>query len=62
MGRVEEKIKEDLLSEMFGNTFKIYELIDLRFSLSEEERQDVIAKINRFNDELTQTLKGIKLA
>lgn len=62
MGAIEEKIKQDLLSQIFSDTFKIYDFIDARFNLNEEERSQVIAQINAFNDELTKTLKETKLS
>ena len=62
MGKIEDKIKQDLMSEIFTDTFKIYEFIDSRFKLSESERTMVIAKINALNNDLTNILKEIKLS
>jgi len=62
MGKIEEKIKQDLMSEIFTDSFKIYEFIDTRFKLSEEERTLIIAKINGLNNDLTNILKEIKLS
>lgn len=62
MGKIEDKIKQDLMSEIFTDSFKIYEFIDGRFKLSEEERTLIIAKINGLNNDLTNILKEIKLA
>lgn len=62
MGKIEEKIKKDLLSEIFTDTFKIYEFIDSRFKLEEDTRNEVISKINKLNDELTKLLKETKLS
>lgn len=62
MGKIEEKIKQDLMSEIFANSFKIYEFIDTRFKLSEEERTLIISKINGLNNDLTTVLKEIKLS
>ncbi len=61
MGIIEDKIREDLMSEIFTDIFKIYEFIDLRFQLSEKERIELIAKINGLNNDLTVMLKDIKL-
>ncbi|MDX9743828.1 MAG: hypothetical protein RBT59_08435 [Arcobacteraceae bacterium] len=62
MGKIEDKIKQDLMGEIFADSFKIYEFIDTRFKLSEEERTLIIAKINGLNNDLTNILKEIKLS
>jgi len=62
MGKIEDKIKQDLMSEIFTDTFKIYEFIDNRFKINEEDRTKIIAKINELNNELTTILKEIKLS
>lgn len=62
MGKIEEKIKQDLMGEIFADSFKIYEFIDSRFKLSEEERILIISKLNQLNNDLTLILKEIKLS
>jgi len=62
MGKIEDKIKQDLMSEIFADTFKIYEFIDTRFTLNEKERSEIIAKINSLNNDLTVMLKELKLS
>jgi len=62
MGKIEEKIKQDLLQEVFSDTFKIYEFIDTRFKLDEKSRGEVISKINALNNDLTNLLKDVKLS
>jgi hypothetical protein len=62
MGKIEDKIKEDLLQTIFNDTFKIYEFIDNRFKLEEDMRIEVISKINALNDDLTKLLKEAKLS
>ncbi|MDY0320753.1 MAG: hypothetical protein RBR23_03360 [Arcobacteraceae bacterium] len=62
MGKIEEKIKQDLMSTIFTDTFKIYEFIDSRFKLDEKTRTDVISKINGLNNELTVILREVKLS
>ncbi len=62
MGKIEEKIKQDLMGEIFADSFKIYEFIDSRFKLSEEERTLIISKLNQLNNDLTLILKEIKLS
>lgn len=62
MGKIEDKIKQDLMSEIFTDVFKIYEFIDTRFKLEEEKRDEIIAKINGLNNDLTNMLKDVKLS
>ncbi len=62
MGKIEDKIKQDLMSEIFTDTFKIYEFIDTRFKLDEKQRNEIISKINSLNNDLTVMLKEIKLS
>jgi hypothetical protein len=62
MGKIEDKIKQDLMSQIFTDSFKIYEFIDGRFKLSEEERTLIISKINGLNNDLTNILKETKLS
>lgn len=62
MGKIEDKIKQDLLQEIFSDTFKVYDFIDTRFKLDEKTRSEVISKINTLNDELTKLLKETKLS
>ncbi len=62
MGKIEEKIKQDLMGEIFADSFKIYEFIDSRFKLSEEERTLIVSKLNGLNNDLTLILKEIKLS
>jgi len=62
MGKIEDKIKLDLLQEVFSDTFKIYEFIDTRFKLDEKSRGEVISKINTLNNNLTNLLKDVKLS
>jgi hypothetical protein len=39
MGQVEEKIKIKLFSEIFADSFKVYEFIENRFELTHEEQE-----------------------
>ncbi len=61
MGKIEDKIKQDLMQEIFSDSFKIYEFIDSRFKLEENQRSEIIAKINNLNNDLTLMLKELKL-
>lgn len=62
MGKIEEKIKQDLIQEIFNDTFKIYEFIDTRFDLDENNRKKIISDINELNNKLTIILKTVKLS
>ena len=62
MGKVEEKIKQELFQTIFNDSYKIYEFIDNRFILEEEDKSNIIEKINRLNNELIAILNGVKLS
>ena len=62
MGKIEDKIKQDLMQTIFGDSIKIYEFIDSRFKLDEKTRSEVISKINELNNDLTVILKEVKLS
>lgn len=62
MGKIEEKIKNDLMQDIFSDTYKIYQFIEGRFKLEEKEKQAVITKLNNLNNELTIFLKEKKLS
>jgi hypothetical protein len=61
MGKVEEKIKQELMQSIFNDTMKLYEFIDSRFNLEDDKKSKVIAKINSLNNDLTNLLKNTKL-
>jgi hypothetical protein len=62
MGIVEDKIKEDLMQSIYADSISIYEFIESRFALSEDNRDAVIKKINTLNDDLIGILKDVKLS
>lgn len=62
MGIVEDKIKDDLLQSVYADCIGVYEFIDARFSLDEEQRDVVIKKINDLNSDLVTILKEVKLS
>jgi len=62
MGKIEDKIKQDLMSEIFNDIFKVYEFIDTRFKLDEKQKDEMISKINGLNNDLTNMLKDVKLS
>lgn len=62
MGIFEDKIKADLLQSIYTDSIGIYEFIESRFDLSEDNRDEVIKKINTLNEELVTILKEVKLS
>lgn len=62
MGLIEEKIKEDMLQTIFTDTLKIYENIDNKFSLTNEQKDKVLEKITNLNKDLKEMLKEMKLS
>ena len=62
MGKIEEKIKDDLLQNVYADTVSIYEFIESRFALNEEQREELIRKINTLNNDLAIMLKEVKLS
>ena len=62
MGIVEDKIKEDLMQNIFGDTSNIYDFIENRFSLDESKRDELITLLNTLNNDLTLLLKSVKLS
>lgn len=62
MGMVEEKIRQELMQEIFSDTTKIYEFIESRFKLDDKQREELISKINMLNNNLTLSLKNVELS
>ncbi|MCH9740485.1 MAG: hypothetical protein K0U38_06555 [Epsilonproteobacteria bacterium] len=62
MGIIEDKIKEDLMQTIFADTANIYDFIESRFALEDEKRNELIVKLNEFNNDLSLLLKSSKLA
>lgn len=62
MGIFEEKIKQDIVQTIFTDTLKIYEKINGKFDLKEEDKNKVLEKITSFNNDLNLILKEIKLS
>lgn len=62
MGQIEEKIKQELMQNIFNDTFKIYEFIENRFDLDEDTKKKIISKINSINNDMTNLLKNAKLS
>ncbi len=62
MGKIEEKIKNEIFQEIFSDTLRIFEFINARFELDERQQDAVIKKLHRCNSELTELLKQSKLS
>ena len=62
MGIIEDKIKEDLMQNIFADTANIYDFIESRFALEDKQRNELIAKLNEFNNDLSLLLKSSKLS
>ena len=61
MGKIEDKIKEELMQSIFGDTANIYDFVESRFELEDDKKDKFIALLNRFNNDLTSLLKETKL-
>ena len=59
---VQEKIKEKLLMEMYGNIDTIYDFMEQRFALSKEDHDLLIRELNKLKDQLYLIAKQSKLS
>lgn len=62
MGLIEDRIKQDMMQSIFTDSLKIYENIDSKFSLTNEQKDKVLEKITNLNKDLQELLKEIKLS
>ena len=62
MGQIEDRIKAELMLSIFGDTSSIYDFIESRFDLDEQQRDAFIALLNQFNNDLSILLKEVKLS
>ena len=62
MGQIEARIKAELMLSIFGDTSSIYDFIESRFDLDEQQRDAFIALLNQFNNDLSTLLKEVKLS
>jgi len=62
MGIIEDKIKEEIMQNIFGDTSSIYDFVDSRFEFEESKRDEFISLLNKFNSDLTTLLKDVKLS
>ncbi len=61
MGQIEDRIKAQLMLDIFGNTTAIYDTIESRFAI-DEKRDELIDLLNRFNNDLSALLKDVRLS
>jgi len=59
---VQEKIKENLLKEIYGNIDKMYDFMEQRFAMSQEHHDLVIKQLNKLKDQLYLIAKQSKLS
>jgi hypothetical protein len=62
MGMIEDKIKLDLMQTIFNDSSAIFEFIENRFKLTDEQKNEIITKINTCNNDLHKILKEAKLS
>lgn len=62
MGLLEDKIKQDIVQSIFTDTLKIYENLDNKFSLTNEQKDTILEKITDLNKDLQIVLKDLKLS
>ncbi|ADG91939.1 chromosome partition protein [Arcobacter nitrofigilis DSM 7299] len=62
MGLFEDKIKQEIMQNIFADSLKMYETIDNKFTLSPEEKQKILEKISTLNNDLNTLIKDIKLS
>ncbi len=62
MGKIEDSIKQDIYKTVVMDTIKMYEFINTRFDLSEEQKDAVVMKLNNLTKDLTAILDGARLS
>lgn len=62
MASVHEKIKAELLVEIYANIDRIYDSIEQHFELDETRRDNVIKHLNTLKDELYFVVKTTPLS
>ena len=48
--KIQQKIKEELVKEVFSDIENVYDFLDSRFSLDEVARNELIKKCNELKD------------
>jgi len=49
---IQEKIKEEILNNLYGEIDKIYDSMEQRFTLSDEHHDLIIKQLNKLKDQL----------
>jgi hypothetical protein len=62
MARVHEKIKAELLVDIYANIDRIYDSIEQHFVMDETRRDNVIKHLNTLKDELYFVVKTTPLS
>lgn len=62
MSNVHEKIKEQLVNEIYANIDRIYDSIEQHFEMDEMRRDNVIKSLNALKDELYFVMKSTPLS
>ena len=62
MAKIQEDIKNEIFKTIFMDAIKIYEFVDARFDLSEEQKNAVALRLNAATKDLTALLKDAKLS
>ncbi|MFA6789730.1 MAG: hypothetical protein WCR15_08600 [Arcobacteraceae bacterium] len=59
---IQQKIKEELLKEVFTNIDNIYDFLDSRFKLDEVANETLIKKLNELKDVVYHTSQFCELS
>lgn len=60
--QIQQKIKEELLKEVFTNIDNIYDFLDSRFKLDEVANETLIKKLNELKDVVYNTSQFCELS
>jgi molecular chaperone GrpE (heat shock protein) len=61
MGMIEEKIKEQIMSEIYSEVTNVYDYIENKFELTQNQQDEIIKSLNNLNSDLLKILKEAKL-
>ncbi len=59
---IQQKIKEELLKEVFTNIDNIYDFLDSRFELDEVANETLVKKLNELKDVVYNTSQFCELS
>lgn len=62
MGFFEEKIKEELIKELYGNIDRIYDELEQKLVLEDHMRDIAIRELNKLKDQLHLVIAQSKLS